>query len=246
MTTLMTMNIQSYADQHGAWAQRRELIERVLREAQPDIVALQAVSLHPRQDPVDQATQLASRLPGYQAVFVAAQTHADGRQDGPAFLTRGELPEVRPYELSLLPNLEDTARRMLLHGRFQTPQGPLDVFNAHFSWVGAQQESNVQEALSVLEGHAAPEAVLAGDFNMQPDNACLGRFREAGWVDAWEALHPGEDGFTLAEAQEPSIRIDYVWTRGVRVTELATVLAASEGTLRASDHPGLRATLERG
>lgn len=209
-------------------------------------MVLQAVSLHPRQDPVDQATQLASRLPGYQAMFVAAQTHADGRQDGPAFLTRGDLPEVQPYELSLLPNLEDTGRRMLLHGRFQTAAGPLDVFNAHFSWVGEQQEGNVQEALSVLEGHAGPAAVLAGDFNMQPDNPCLGRFREAGWVDAWEALHPEEDGFTFAEAQEPSIRIDYVWTRGVRMSAIGTVLAASEGPLRASDHAGLRATLEQG
>lgn len=245
MTTILTMNIQGYAEKHGAWSDRRRLIEGAIAQAQPEIVALQAVSLNLEQAPTDQARQLADNLPGYEAVFVPAQTHPDGRQDGLAFLTRGPLPEVRPFELSLRPGLEDTSRRVLLHGRFELPGGPLEVFNAHFSWVPEQQEDNVQEALSVLEGTAGTAAVLVGDFNMQPDNLSLGRLREAEWVDAWTLLRSGEPGFTFVESREPSIRIDYVWTRGVRAQEIGVVLAEGEGELRASDHAGLLARLER-
>lgn len=245
MIKLLTLNIQGYADKHGSWDERRGLIERAITDAQPDIVTLQAVALDPERHPSDQATQLAASLDGYRAVFVAAQTHPDGRQDGLAFLSRGPLPDVRRFELSLQPGLEDTSRRVLLHGRFELAGGPLDVFNAHFSWVPAQQESNAQEALSVLEGTAGGAAVLAGDFNMQPDSPSLGGLREAEWVDAWTLLHPGEDGFTFVEDRDPSIRIDYIWTRGVRARELEVVLAEGEGTRRASDHAGLLAQLER-
>ncbi|GBF08013.1 hypothetical protein DAERI_210009 [Deinococcus aerius] len=245
MTTILTMNVMSYAEKHGAWSERQKLIERAINDAQPDIVALQAVSLDPGRHPSDQATQLAANLEGYQAVFVPATTYPDGRQDGLAFLSRGRLPDVQPFPLSLRPGLQDTGRRILLHGRFETPQGPLDVFNAHFSWVAEQQEDNVQEALSVLEGNAGNAAVLVGDFNMQPGNPYLGRLREAEWVDAWTLLHPGEEGFTFVEASEPSIRIDYIWTRGVRAREISVVLAGNDGPLRASDHAGLLATVER-
>lgn len=245
MTSILTLNIQSHAEKHGAWSERQKLIERAITDAQPDIVVLQAVSLDPGRHPSDQATQLAANLEGYRAVFVPATTRPDGRQDGLAFLSRGRLPDVQPFPLSLRPGLEDTSRRILLHGRFETPEGPLDVFNAHFSWVAEQQEDNVQEALSVLEGTAGNAAILAGDFNMQPDNPYLGRLREAEWVDAWTLLRPGEEGFTFAEASEPSLRIDYLWTRGVRAREISVVLAGSEGPLRASDHAGLLATVER-
>ncbi|GAA5534261.1 endonuclease/exonuclease/phosphatase family protein [Deinococcus aluminii] len=245
MTTLLTLNIMGYEGKHGTWDERRKLIERVINDTQPDIIALQAVALDPQRHPKDQAAQLAENLNGYQAVFVAAQTHEGGRQDGPAFLTRGPLPEVQRFELGLTPELEDTHRRVMLRGRFETPQGPLDVFNAHFSWVPAQQEDNVREALSVLEGTAGPASVLVGDFNMQPDSPYLGGLREAEWIDAWTLLHAGEDGFTFVEDRVPSIRIDYVWTRGMQARELAVVLAEGEGQVRASDHAGLLARLER-
>lgn len=244
MTRILTLNIMGYEGKHGTWDKRRGLIERVIRDTQPDIIALQAVALDPGRHPDDQATQLATSL-GYQAVFVAAQTHPDGRQNGLAFLAKGPLPEVQRYELGLKPDLEDANRRVLLRGRFETPQGPLDVFNAHFSWVPAQQEDNVAEALSALEGNAGPAAVLVGDFNMPPDSPHLGGLREAEWIDAWALLHPDEDGFTFVEDRVPSIRIDYVWTRGVRARELAVVLAGGEGRVRASDHAGLLARLER-
>ncbi|WP_034388766.1 endonuclease/exonuclease/phosphatase family protein [Deinococcus sp. YIM 77859] len=244
MTSILTLNLMGYAEKHGVWAKRRGLIERALADTQPDIIALQAVALDPAQHPDDQASQLAASL-GYQAVFVAAQTHADGRQDGLAFLTRGPLPETRRFDLSLRPGLEDTSRRVMIGGRFATPQGPLDVFNAHFSWVPEQQEDNVREALSALEGTAGAAAVLVGDFNMQPDSPYLGGLREAEWIDAWALLHPQEQGFTFVEDRVPSIRIDYVWTRGMRARELTVVLAEGEGAARASDHAGLLARLER-
>ncbi|MEF2277455.1 endonuclease/exonuclease/phosphatase family protein [Deinococcus sp. YIM 134068] len=244
MTTLLTLNIQSYADKHGDWVDRRPLIERAIAEAQPDIVALQAVSLDSARHPDDQATQLAYSLGGYRAVFVPATTHGDGRQDGLAFLSRGPLPDVQPFALSLRDGLEDTAQRVMLCARFDLPDGPLDVFNAHFSWVAEQQGDNVTEALWALSASSGA-AALVGDFNMQPDNPHLVRLREAGWTDAWAGLRGQEDGFTFVERQEPSIRIDYVWTRGLAARDIHVVLAEGEGTRRASDHAGLLARLER-
>ncbi len=47
MLKVMTMNIGFYGEKRGSWSARREIIQRVIAESQPDIVALQAVASDP-------------------------------------------------------------------------------------------------------------------------------------------------------------------------------------------------------
>ena len=78
---------------------------------------------------------------------------------------------------------------------------------------------------------------------------------EAGAVDAWAAVRPGEDGFTALEGEvtDPTSRatgrIDYLFVRGARVREAAPFLdepsTGPDGpTLWASDHVGVLARIE--
>lgn len=232
---LLTLNIGFYGDKHGAWQERKPLILDALREHAPDVVALQAVALDPERGE-HQAAQLTAGYP--HVIFEPATVHPDGRQEGLAVLSRVPISEVRTLKLSLTPGCEDQTSRVLLHVKLDAPSGPLRLFNAHFSWVEAQGQDNVAEALPFLAAQNGP-AVLVGDFNMTPDAAALDGLRAAGWRDAWAEKRPGEDGFTFVEKVEPSIRIDYAWTRDVRVNSVQVVLQDAQNGVRASDHAGL-------
>src|SRR5690606_17453767 len=104
--------------------------------------------------------------------------------------------------------LEDDNRRVIQHAVVEIGSRPLHLFNAHFSWVAEQARDNIAESAALLPQDA--DAVLAGDLNTPPESALFQPFRDAGFVDAWAALHPGEDGYTF-EADKPFTRIDYFW-----------------------------------
>ena len=72
-------------------------------------------------------------------------------------------------------------------------------------------------------------------------------FEEAGWVDAWKALHPANPGYTY-EAGNPTIRIDYAWLNPFLANRLETIeivadRAGADGE-HVSDHYGLLVTLD--
>src|SRR3954447_5460448 len=70
--TVLSLNIWNY---QGEWRERRERIARVIREAAPDVVALQEVRRDPRYAfAVNQAAQLARRT-GLHAVYAPAMRY---------------------------------------------------------------------------------------------------------------------------------------------------------------------------
>ncbi|HEY9877354.1 MAG TPA: endonuclease/exonuclease/phosphatase family protein [Leptolyngbyaceae cyanobacterium] len=249
MLRIMTLNINYYGTQHGPWEVRQQLIANAIAKSQPDIIALQAVA----QDPAiaegqDQASQLASQLQGYPYhLFCPAQIHADGRVEGMAILSSLPLAISHYRELSLRPDLEDTNPRILLHARFDLPEGPFHLFNAHFSWVAEQTQDNLNEVLPYLQTFAG-NAVLVGDLNTAPDSSLMAQFREEGWVDSWAERYPQEDGYTFVEGGKLCKRIDYVWVREelqARIKDVEIMAdTVSEKGARASDHLGLLATLD--
>jgi endonuclease/exonuclease/phosphatase (EEP) superfamily protein YafD len=132
----------------------------------------------------------------------------------------------------------------LIHARFDLPEGPFHLFNAHFSWVPEQARLNLDEALPYMRSFRGP-AALVGDLNTPPDSDVLQPLREAGWLDVWSELRPTEAGPTF-EADNPSLRIDYVWVNSelrpqVEAIEIVTGNRDESG-VRLSDHLGLLAT----
>lgn len=249
MLKILTLNINLYGSKHGLWATRQVLIRDTILANRPEIVALQAV----RQDPnaaehLDQAAQLAQLLqPAYpHSFFQPAMSHPDGSVDGLALLSIMPPADIDFLPLTLQPGLDDTNQRVLLRARFNLPDGPFHLFNGHFSWVPSQNLANVEEALPYINDAPGP-AVLVGDFNATPESEGMRRLRDAGWTDAWAALHPEDQGYTF-ESDRPTLRIDYAWLNPdirpyLKQIELAANTQDNSGA-RASDHFGLLLTLD--
>ena len=240
MLKVMSLNLNYYGTKHGAWPARRALIRDLIVSSDVDVIALQAVRSAPVvEDGLDQAAQLALALPEYQyVVYQPADSRDGGITQGSAFLSRIEIAETDYLELTLLPGLEDTNQRVVLHARFDLPGGPLHLFNAHVSWVYDQARGNLDQIVPYVDAFSGA-GLLVGDLNQTPEVDLLQQFAAAGWTDVWCALQPGEPGPTF-EADLPAIRIDYAWANRVLApdaTAIAVIGQAEEtGTIRLSDH----------
>jgi endonuclease/exonuclease/phosphatase family metal-dependent hydrolase len=246
MIKIMTLNLNYYVDKHGPWPARKQLIKDAISQANPDIIAFQAVAKDPGQENgTDQVRQLSQLLSDYSHhVFQAATTYDNGREEGMAILSRFKISDFTFTRLSLREGTDDQSKRILLRAKFELPSGPFYLFNGHFSWVYEQAQDNINEALPVINDVNGP-ALLVGDFNTTPDVDLLDNLRKNGWEDVWNKLHPGEDGFTY-ESINPSIRIDYAWANAQlkdKVTAIDIVQKEQNREVRLSDHLGLVTTL---
>ena len=245
MTTLMTLNLNYFGDRHGPWEERLAHLEKVLRRTSPEVAALQAVCAEPGvAGGQNQAQQIAARLPDYTEIwFEAAQRAVDEKLLGSAFIARIPCAPVAHQELPLEDNPEDDNRRILLHARVQNGEEPIELVNAHFSWVPALNRSNVAAALTYLQRLPGP-ALLMGDLNAPPDGPGMQHLAAAGWIDAWAQLRPDDPGYTF-EADAPSQRIDYIWANPAAAPRLRAIERIPlEGEARLSDHLGLLVTLD--
>ena len=244
MFQIMSLNINAYGSQYGLWEIRREIIRQSVHDSRPDVMALQDVRREPSLDQGrDQAVQMARILPQFQHVyFQEAATAPDGSADGSAVLSRFPIIEKDCLKLSLQPGLEDKNQRVLLRTRLELPGGPLELFNAHFSWVAGQASQNVSETLGYLGRFQGPR-ILVGDLNQPPDSEVAAQFTQAGWTDAWKALNPEKKGFTFVENDKFVKRIDYAWVSPELAGRLESIrLIANNATMdgkRGSDHAAL-------
>lgn len=241
---VMTLNINYYGERYGPWPVRRQLIQDVLDKANPDVVALQAVRRDPAvESGADQAVQLTTLFSGYHFVaYQPAEAFPDGVTQGSAILSQLPIAAKDLLPLTLLPELEDTNRRIVQAARFDLPSGPFYLFNAHFSWVAEQAEQNICETLVFIEAVGGP-ALLVGDLNTSPDSPLLENFRRAGWTDLWARFHPDDEGFTFVEVDRLAKRIDYAWANPELLDKVQAIECVADqpgqNGARASDHAGL-------
>lgn len=248
MTRILSLNIGGHDDRHGPWSARRPLVAAMLAEQRPDLVALQAVARDPAiEGGCDQASQLARDVGGYEVVYRSAGPGAHGRELGLALLSRAPALAVHVRPLTRRRDDDDPFDRLLLHGVFPWPRGPLHVLCAHLSWTEAQARDNVDEVLAYLAAVPGPRLLL-GDFNQTPTSDALARLLRAGLVDAWAAQRPDVPGHTFYERGALRKRIDYLLLdRGLapRLCDVSLVLDGP-GERRASDHAGVLARLAGG
>jgi endonuclease/exonuclease/phosphatase family metal-dependent hydrolase len=199
------------------WQLSLEAQARTIEESGADIVMLQEVdTCRITSYGVDDALWLARRL-GMQAVYGPALEGLSGI----ALLTRFPIAEADTRLLTS--QLEQTA---IVHARVMVGDRPLHAYGV---WMGLEPEERARQLDDALAyiGDASP-AVFGGDFNATPDSPTYARTRTAGFDDPFTV--GGFDPAPTSPAIEPVERIDFVWARGLQVSD-AQVLDSL-----ASDH----------
>ena len=256
---LVTFNLLN--KKPSRWHERRRLIVRELRALQPDVIALQEVSL-----PHNNAQWLADQLGGYK-VYTAPKAGPLGAREGLAVLSR------LPVEARWTINLQAQSRVAQVL-RLRLGDQPLIVVNGHFLFHVYDHIKRTQQVRQVLGWLRASAdgcpTIACGDFNATPEMRTIQTMKTA-FRSAYELVHGREPEYTcptplayrfnalrkglstlgnlLANRQPRPWRgtLDYIFVdRHFRVLSCDLVLnapAEDDPTLYPSDHVGLCATL---
>ena len=164
----------------------------------------------------NQIEMLEAQFPGYSAHFAWAVDLPDGsggrRRFGNLILSRLPVQRVLRHSLPWPP--EDgvpSMARVAIEAVVEAPWGPVGVTTTHLEYYSAKQRAAQVERLRDLESEKTLHArttpsdayscgpfqplprpassILAGDFNMRPDDPLVARMLET-WVDAWHVAHP--------------------------------------------------------
>jgi endonuclease/exonuclease/phosphatase family metal-dependent hydrolase len=232
--TFLTYNLH-----HGEGTDGRIDLDRIggiIREARPDLVALQEVD-HKAQRTrfVDQPSEYA-RLTGMHAYFGAAMPF-EGGEYGQVLLSRWPLTEARVIHL---PGNAAREPRIAATARTAVPGlGAVRWGSVHLD-ATQSDEDRWEQVGALLQEFDDPQnpTLLAGDFNATPDSRVMRRMLEH--PDRWTDTAVGTPAPTIPAA-EPKARIEYILASPAaswRVIE-SRVLAETV----ASDHRPLVATL---
>ena len=215
----------------------------------------------------DQLLALQSALPGY-ALFYAAAVDvpaANGARARFGNLVASRLPvgRVLRHTLPWPPTATPSMPRAAVEVTVQAPFGAVRVTSTHLEYYSSRHRAAQVERLRELHCEGGQEnggendqgpfralarpksAIVCGDFNMPPDDPARARFLEPflgdapKFLDAWEALHPGEPHpptFRVHEREggESPYCCDYVFLSEDLRPRLRSIMV--DGTNRASDH----------
>lgn len=231
-TTLrvLTFNIKHGATMNGDFD--LDVIAGVIRDAEPDLVALQEVDLRTRRARgLDLATELAQRTKLLPA-FGAAMPY-DGGEYGVAILSRFTYTRTRRIAL---PFTGDNEPRVALEALFELPDGePLRFVSTHLDSSSASDRLAQAEHLNEQFGESETPTVLAGDFNAPPDSKTMAALT-SNWIAAC-----GPDPPPTFPSDAPRIKIDYVLFRPAARWEVGETRVIPNAV--ASDHCAYLAVL---
>jgi endonuclease/exonuclease/phosphatase family metal-dependent hydrolase len=231
------LRILTYNIHHGRGTDGKldlERIAKVIRDAKPDLVALNEVDKGVRRsDKVDQPKKL-GELTGLTPLFEKNINH-EGGEYGNAILSRFPIVKHKNYPL---PSKYEGEQRGMLVATVKLPDDTdLHFAATHFDYRPADIErlASARYVRKTIEAdYPAAPFLLAGDFNASPDSKVMKR------VERFWTIVPTGPTFPAAE---PRSRIDYVCARpmeGWRVLE-AKVLEEPV----ASDHRPVLVVIER-
>lgn len=220
-----TLRVLAYNIHHGEGMDEVIDLERIaalIREVDPDLVALQEVdSVVARTNGVDQAEVL-GHLTGLTPIFGRFMPYQGGAY-GMAVLSR--LPVIESANLRL-PDGDE--RRTSVSVRVQTPNGRTVRFSGvHFYRTEQERFSQASRLEALLESGSDPE-ILAGDFNSEPGGSVMEFLGQR-----WEILSKGDDRFTFSSF-EPVKEIDFVLVRPIDAFEVLGHFLLDEPVM--SDH----------
>ena len=206
------LRILTYNIHHGEGTDGKTSLERiakVLRDADPDLVALQEVDQGvTRSGSVAQMEAIAA-MTGYYAVFAKAIDFGGGDY-GQAILSRWPITGKNTIELT---HREGRESRIALSVDVLSEFGKLRIVGTHFEHAQAdlrqaQAAFLAKQLESELAGANDPElCVLAGDLNDTPESLTLAHFKE------WRrdpAVSNAGNSLASFPSSAPETRIDYL------------------------------------
>ncbi len=177
--SIATLNLRNRMDR---WYERRELIVAEILTKQPDILALQELSM-----PIGQGrwlrNQVNLRSSGksgrpYRLIQRRKQHLVEGYKEGVGFLCK--LPVVAQSTLGL-----GYRGRIALRITVELPTGQLvDVICTHFHHGPENVQARHEQAMRLVgwlaqDPNRVPYQVLAGDFNDVPDSLAIEAIKQA-------------------------------------------------------------------
>ncbi len=227
----MSFNIRvgTAADGPDAWPLRRDMVFKVVRNQDADLVGLQ-------EDLGFQISAIMDAVPGYKRIGVGAR---DGKTDGEhcAILYRSEtlaLKDSGTFWLSGKPNEPGSATwgnehpRVVTWGLFSVKATKYEfyLYNTHFDH--ASQNAREKSALLMMNTiqKRTPKAafLVMGDLNVQEDNVVTRYFKGDAKIDGaanpiplfdtFRVLHPGDPNARTAHGFSGAIKgdkIDYIY-----------------------------------
>lgn len=234
------ITVLSYNIHHGEGADGRVDLERiaaVIRNAEPDLVALQEVDRYTRRTGlINQAQELACRT-GMQYLFGRTIDYQGGMY-GNAVLTR--LP-VNGFANRALPFTPGREPRGVIHlhvysGPTESGHSIFRFFATHLDVSEADRLNAVPALLEFAMEEPEMPSLLAGDMNALPDSAPMKLLNKG-----WQVAETGQPLPTYPAAA-PTRQLDYILYRPAdrwRVLEVRVL----EETI-ASDHRPILAVLE--
>lgn len=176
-----------------------------LRQAQPDVVALQEMFVNSRRD------QLRNELKDLYPNWITGPDENDLESDG-GLMILSKYPIVAHDQIIFRQcGAEDCfANKGAIYIRIQTPLGFYDIFNTHTQNpdpdFGGNQQGVVQTQLNALysfisakRGSKQVPAIVTGDFNTNGLNNSLYNdmmIRLGQPIDTWKTIHPNGKGIT--------------------------------------------------
>jgi endonuclease/exonuclease/phosphatase family metal-dependent hydrolase len=247
---VVTLNLEQ---DHKRWDERRRLVVEGMKALEPDIIALNEVSIA-RQTARELRRELQGNIGSVRGVDynLVQQTRVNGLApvEGEALLTRFAVIETG--------NLDFQARDMVAQvARILVGGKPLDVYVTHL-YMSRGDDSlrlfQVQQLLAWIDRRDdVADCLVCGDFNATLDmpSAALmaSRFRPSQTSPTAFTALTGRDG-AISHPYWPRMDrcIDYIWTTGVIETVASGVCFdkpdAADPSLWPSDHAGVWADLE--
>ena len=233
-----TLRVMTYNIHHGEGTDGRQDLDRiaaVIKEAEPDLVALQEVDQKvKRSGQVDQPTELA-RLTGMQVVF-GGNIPLEGGEYGNAVLSR--LPIVR-HQNHLLPRTDGGEQRGVLEVELGVPGKERLIFLAtHLDHRRLEaQRIDSAKAINELAGHYKDDlVVLGGDLNDVPESNTLAQFLKHWKIATFGSVPTYPSG-------KPDRQLDFVLVYPASRWRLHQVRLPGDAV--ASDHRALMVELWR-
>ena len=210
----------------GAWQKRREVMSRLIRQAQPDLISFQETI---KSSTYDQVRDLVPC--GYHVIFQKTP-EPDGQSA--AIASRWPIRAVHELEQRVTPRVSSANTTLVAEIEAPEPFGSLLLVNhlpswqLHYALERELQASKAARFVEELVGDRDLHVIVAGDLTDPPESSSVrlwtGRQSLNGvsvsYRDAWESENPGDPGETytprnaiLADPDWPFRRLDYIMVR---------------------------------